>query len=115
MPDITAPRPVSGEPVATAWGDQVHDLLEGIQAGKVSLVFSNLADSAVVTVVFPRAYTAPPVVVLGMETGVSRAPVAKIVNGSITATQFQMQAQDTAGTVRTGTMPASWLAIGTPA
>lgn len=115
MPDITAARPVSGTPIETGWGDQVHDAIEGIQSGKGTSVFSNAADGSVVAVVFPRAYTAPPVVLVAPETSLSRAVVAKVVLNSITTTGFSFQGQDTGGGLRTGNLPCHWIAIGTPA
>jgi len=117
MPDLSATRPADAAPVATAWGQQVHDMLEGIQAGKGTLVYpGGTPDSTTLTVVFPRAYAVAPIVVVSVETGITRAIAAKLIAGTVTTTQFQVQAQHVAGTnVASSNLPFDWIAIGTPA
>lgn len=112
MPDITAARPTSGTPIETAWGDQMHDAVEGIQSGTVNAVFS-ANNNVPVAVVFPRAYAAAPVVVATGDTAVSVAIVAKVTG--ITTTGCTVQCQSTSGGSLTGTVKVGWIAIGTPA
>lgn len=110
MPDITATRPVSGQPIETSWGQQAHDLVEGIQSGRVDVGPFTGAASATAAVTFPRAYaTAPVSVVVTMASTVCQARVF-----SITATGFSIEAKRSDGGGST-TQPVMWLAIGTPA
>ena len=56
MPDIASARPVAGAPIETAWGTDMHDAVEGVQAGKANAVFS-AATAVAIDIVFPRAFT----------------------------------------------------------
>lgn len=112
MPDITAARPVSGAPVASAWGGQVHDLVEGVQAG-VATIPTITAGNGTVAVVFPRAYaSAPNVVVTAPGNSFFMAQV-----GQITPTGFTVYVRDLRD-AQAGTgsaLPCQWIAVGTPA
>jgi H-type lectin domain len=115
MPDITAPRPVSGEPVATAWGQQVHDMLEGLQWGTASIVVSGASNGTAV-VTFPRAYSAPPRVLLTCQSVSSNTQAhAWIASAGVTNTQVTVAAGRDDATTFSGTITVAWLAIGTPA
>jgi hypothetical protein len=51
MPDIAAARPVAGQPIETAWGQNVHDAVEGtptIIFGFGEVNFATFTDGAVV-------------------------------------------------------------------
>ena len=114
MPDITAGRPIAGAPIETAWGDQVHDAIEGLQAGFVDIAISGAA-SATALVTFPRAYSAPPIVVVAGNS-VTAGVVAKLSSTTPpTATAFTAVAQHVAGTSGTWTVRVYWMALGTPA
>lgn len=58
MPDITANKPTAGAPVESAWGGQVHDMLEGFQCGTVTLNISNDSKGEQV-ITLPRPYVGP--------------------------------------------------------
>ena len=111
MSDISSARPVSGQPVASAWGGEVHDQLEGIQAGIGTIAISAAAFGSI-AVVFPRAYAVPPIVVATLVVG-STAYYAVV--GAITPTGFTLYAVQRDNTSSTTTQTASWIAIGTPA
>jgi hypothetical protein len=111
MPDITATRPTSGTPIETAWGDQVHDAIEGIQAGTATVNIS-AAQSATVAVTFPRAYVTPPVVLVAQAANSNGYVVAV---GAITTTGCTLTASLRATGTGTAAIPVTWLAIGTPA
>lgn len=114
MPDIAASRPTSGAPVESAWGGQVHDALEGVQAG-VSAAITLAGTSPFtgqVNVVFPRAYTAPPVLVVGAVSG--SAINIRAMATAVTATGFTAVGYRDGGSAG-ATMTAHWVAVGTPA
>jgi len=108
MPDIAPPRPVSGSPIATAWGTAVHDAIEGMQAGAV-VVNVSAAGSGDLAVTFPRAFTAAPQVLISIVTTTS---VWYAVAHSVSATGFTYRAVHRDGTASTATLTANWLAIG---
>jgi len=108
MPDITAAKPAAGQPIETAWGTQVHDQIEGVQAGKASCTLS-AATSGTVAVTFPRAYTVAPIVVA---TAVLNGNVWANV-ASITTTGCTLIGRSP--TAATTTFDINWVAIGTPA
>ena len=112
MPDIAAVRPASGEPIASAWGTTVHDMLEGIQVGSVNVVFPSGSTGTDQVVTFPRAYTAPPRVFV--QTLIGSARYFAIVS-AVTATTCTVTATDKTNATSTATVPVQWLAIGTPA
>lgn len=68
MPDITAARPASGAPIETGWGDQMHDAIEGVQAGTVTIPSVTNAVAVQVTVTFPRPFSANPTIVTASST-----------------------------------------------
>jgi hypothetical protein len=111
MPDIGAARPVAGAPIETAWGQQAHDLIEGVQAGVGTVAFSNSSLSATFTITFPRPYLTPPIVLVSSQhvhytAATMTAPTTTSVTG-------QMRRGD--GSSQTGTLGFAWIAIGTPA
>lgn len=112
MSDIAAQRPAAGAPIESAWGGQVHDAVEGMQAGTV--VISGITSSAagVGTVVYPRPYATKPVVVIS---GPSNVVIAGSDPTTQTVTGFNISAKraDGSGTAYSGTF--SWIAIGTVA
>lgn len=115
MPDITASRPVSGTPIETAWGDQVHDMLEGMQVGTVSIVVSAASNGTAVAV-FPRAFTTAPRVLLTCQSVSSNTQAhAWVASAGVTATQVTIAAGRDDATTFSGTIVVAWLAIGTPA
>jgi len=115
MPDITATRPSSGAPIETAWGDQVHDMLEGIQHGSVVITLAS-ANSGTAVVTFPRAYTAAPRVFLTVAATFSNgASHAWVPAAGVTATQLNIATGRDDGTAASGSVTVNWLAIGTPA
>jgi len=110
MGDIAAQRPAAGAPIESAWGGQIHDALEGIQSGKVTIAGVTTATGVTVTVTFPRAYSAPPVIAVG-------SPSTQVGVGllNITATNFQMRAVRWDGSSSAYTGEYHWVAVGTPA
>ena len=110
MPDITAARPVSGASIETAWGTQVHDLIEGIQSGQAT---ANLSSSSAVdvTVTFPRAYTAPPAVMVCTSGTATYLASAK----TITTTSFVCSVFHRDATAATASAVFLWLAVGSAA
>lgn len=112
MPDLTPARPTSGTPIESSWGQQVHDAIEGIQAGTTNAVFSS-NNNVAVPVVFPRPYAVAPIVVATGDTAVSVAVVAKVA--AVTTTGFTVQCQSTSGGSLSGTVKVGWIAIGSPA
>lgn len=107
MPDLTPTRPASGEPVATSWGQAVHDAIEGIQAGSANVVWAASSISNSITVTFPRPFAAPPNVVVA--SGHAHYSVSVL---SITATNMAMQGRRTDGTSQSVTIACNWLAVG---
>jgi hypothetical protein len=115
MPDIVAGRPVSGQPIATAWGTEVHDQLEGIQVGTASIVVSGASNGTAV-VVFPRPYaTAPRVFATCQSVSSNTQAHAWIASAGVTPTQVTVAAGRDDATTFSGTIVVAWLAIGTPA
>lgn len=110
MGDITSTRPASGAPIATAWGAEVHDQIEGIQAGSAAVTFSGSTASNTVVVTFPRAYAAPPIVVVSLGVGAA----AWAVVSAVTATSVSLQGR-APSSIASGSFAVNWLAIGTPA
>jgi hypothetical protein len=111
MPDITAARPLSGASIESAWGGQVHDSIEGIQAGNDSTTTTG-ATSSSKAIVFPRPYTATPMILVSVGGG-SSAYVGAV--GSQTPTGFSFVGSRKDGANVGGGIPFYWLAIGTPA
>lgn len=113
MPDITATRPASGAAVESAWGAQVHDMLEGIQVGTVTISVAAAAlGTAVAT--FPRPYASAPRVLLTLQSVVSSGQAhAWIASAGITATQATVAAGRDDSTTFSGSLVVAWMAIGT--
>lgn len=112
MPDLTATRPVSGESVATLWGQQVHDAIEGLQAGSVTV---NVSASAFgeATVTFPRAYASAPALICSVGNSQS-AFYAQSPSQSATTAILRAVHRDGTSTTTSGIV-VHWIAIGTPA
>lgn len=111
MPDITATRPASAAVMESAWGQQVHDAIEGIQAGTATITLAAAA-TGTVTVTFPRAYSAPPTVVATHAGGGG----TYFVNvGPITATTVVLTGAHRAGSATSVSLAATWVAVGPPA
>lgn len=115
MPDIVAARPASGASIESAWGGQVHDLLEGIQAGKLTV---NVANTAVqgATITFPKPYASNPTLIMSCAGTYSSSSVhAFIANSgaSLTPTQCGIAVGRDDGVASSGTFIVHWLAIGT--
>jgi hypothetical protein len=108
MPDLVSTRPSSGQPIATAWGDEVHDALEGIQAGSALATGSGATGSVVVT--FPRPYAAAPVVVVSPQSS-SGLWLAAVTSTPTTCTIYTSKRDGSSVT----NLNVFWVAIGTPA
>ena len=109
MPDIAAARPAAGAVVESSWGQQVHDQVEGVQAGKASCSISASTAGTIVPVTFPRAYLVAPIVVAAVMQGAGVWAVAT----AVTTTGLSLQLRAAAST--TTTVDVGWVAIGTPA
>jgi len=107
--DITAARPVSGAPIETAWGDAVHDAIEGIQSGSVVVPVSANGSGDLV-VVFPRPFAAAPTVVASIN---STTAVWFCNAVSISATQCTIRVVHREFSTSTTNLAASWAAMGT--
>jgi predicted secreted protein len=114
MPDIAATRPAAGAVVESAWGQQVHDQVEGIQAGTVTAPLSASA-ATTVTVTFPRAYLAAPVVVASAIFINGQPSVLATIQSAPTTTSVVLRVWTATGANATGTYVIHWVAIGTPA
>jgi hypothetical protein len=111
VPDIAAARPVSGASIESAWGGQVHDSIEGVQAGTDSTTATG-ASTASKVVTFPRAYTGTPAIVVSVGGG-SSAYVGAVGGQGPTGFTFVGSRKDGANVG--GGIPFQWVAIGTPA
>lgn len=112
MPDISAARPIAGAPIETAWGDEIHDQLEGLQAGTVPLTVTAVARYDY-TLTFPRAYAAAPTVIVGVVGGNTNL-VGLVGLPSTTQVVIGVFRRDGAN-LTAGSVTITWLAIGTPA
>ena len=108
MPDISATRPATGAPIDTPWGQQVHDMLEGIQTGTVMVPVS-ASVSGTITVTFPRAYTAPPIGIVS--SGLNTYNASATTN----TTAIVIVLREVRETSATTSVLVHWMAIGTPA
>jgi hypothetical protein len=107
MPDIVASRPIAGQPIETAWGQQLHDAVEGIQTGQATITNAGAAAGST-PVVFPVPFAGIPRVV-GMPTGAST--VFACTASLVTTDGFTFAAiRVDAGTA--GTIVCDWIAIG---
>jgi len=111
--DIVAPRPAPGEAIASAWGGEVHDAIEGIQTGYVVVPATGSGvDVSTVVVTFPRAYTAPPTVVAGINAGTK---FYMVMVTATTATTVTLQTTRKDGATPLAATGVNWIAIGKPA
>jgi hypothetical protein len=103
--------PTAGEPIAEAWGDVVHDAVvaQDIQAGNGTVVWAASSISNNLTVIFPRPFAAPPIVVAS---GGHAHYSVSVVAGSITATQCVLQGRRTDGTSQSVSIVCPWVAYG---
>jgi hypothetical protein len=110
MAATAIPVPNSGEVVASSWGAAVAGAHNGIQSG-VATMPSAVAGNASLVVVFPRPFSAPPVVVVGSPgSSFFMAQVA-----GITATQCTLYVRDLRDAqAGTGVTTVQWVAIGLP-
>ena len=113
MPDITASRPVSGQPIETGWGDQVHDLIEGVQTGSLNITFAAGTTSPAVAITFPRAYITPPTVIVCLQA--SGALYYVDLETAPTTTGVTVRAAHRDATATSVTVICHWIAVGTPA
>lgn len=111
MPDIAATKPADGAPIDTAWGQQVHDAIEGIQSGSASVVFTASPTSAELTVTFPRAFIGGPIQVLITPHSENYAICLSQGTG-VTTANFKVKGRYIPGTNATVSMGFFWLAIG---
>ena len=110
MSDIAAQRPAAGAPIESAWGGQIHDALEGMQSGVVPFSGATQSVAASVPIVFPRAYSAPPLMLVTC----SSHRMAANATG-VTATGCTLSAQRLDGSAASATGTITWLSIGEPA
>jgi hypothetical protein len=113
MPDIAAARPTSGVTIETAWGQQVHDWVEGLQSGEVTITLGGanpFTGTAVVT--FPKAYQVPPALVVGARAASNMKLSSMALNVTTTGfTAVMFRDGGSAGAVAY----ATWIAVGKPA
>jgi len=114
MPDIAQSRPTAGAPIESAWGGAVHDAVEGVQSGTVQVPAPVSATSQSATVTFPRAYTAPPVVVVTPAMAAANRFLMATVN-TITTTGFGVLVTQKTDAAFATVTPVNWVAVGTPA
>ena len=115
MAATAIPIPNSGEVVASSWGAAVAGAHNGIQSGTVPVTVSG-AVSGFAAVVFPRPFSAPPVVIVAIgQLGAVATTRYYALAGSITALGFNayvQHADNTSGTA--AAQNVSWIAIGLP-
>jgi len=121
MPDITAARPVAGQPIETAWGDQMHDAMEGIPATgfviatAVGLVaVGNATSEALKTAVIdltPYGFTGAPRAFLTIDNGAFSYLFHSAV-AVINTTTLQIQVTRSDGLPFTGPIGCGWQVIG---
>ena len=110
MAATAIPIPNSGEVVASSWGAAVAGAHNGIQSGSVTVTAASGTGSA--AVVFPRPYSAPPMVVASVAMGPSFF-VAGV--GAVTATGFNAVVRDIRDAqAGSGAQTVQWVAIGLP-
>jgi allophanate hydrolase subunit 2 len=111
MPNLAVVKPQPGDEITSSWGTSVADSLNGIQSGVASVPIS-ASPQGTLTVTFPRAYSAAPVVALAQAANSGGYIVAV---GVVTATSMQITAATRAGQNATANITTMWIAIGTPA
>ena len=110
MGDIAAAKPTAGAPIDTAWGQQMHDAVEGIQYGSIATSLSSATVSGVVTITFPRPYAVPPAVIL--------TPIAAgglfhaDMETAPTTTGVAVRSAYRDNTAVSASVPIHWIAIG---
>jgi hypothetical protein len=111
VPDIVATRPADGAPVDVAWGQEVHDIAEGIQGGFVTCVWSAANLSAELVITFPRPFVARPNFAF-----TSHSPhytfAVPVGSGKVSATILTVQGRRADGTNATGSFSVEWIAFG---
>lgn len=106
MTDIAAARPVAGQPIETAWGQNVHDAIEGapvVTFGTVSIDLAAGIGTAVVQfgVVYATAH--------------SVTATARVSSDTVIVTTFGGSGADTGIRVANGgagPMIVEWIAVG---
>jgi hypothetical protein len=116
MAATAIPIPNSGEVVASSWGAAVAAAHNGIQAGQVPTTgvtgtFQNIQ------VTFPRPYSAPPIVVVGIGNGTAALTTARYyaLASVVTTTGFLatiQHADNLSAAIPQNVL--SWVAIGLP-
>jgi hypothetical protein len=113
VPDLTTTRPADAAPVATDWGQAIHDMLEGMQVGSVTVTVA-AASNATNTITFPRTYATPPRVFLAIQSAGSNTQTHTwIATAGITTTGATVAAGRDDATTFSGSIVVAWLAIGT--
>jgi hypothetical protein len=85
----------------------VHDAIEGIQVGIVTLTGATNGTSATAMVTFPRAFASPPQVILGLT-----SPLVGAAADQITATGFRALSRRLDGVATAFTGNYCWIAVG---
>jgi len=116
MPNIVAARPVAGQPIETAWGDQVHDAIEGLPTLQFGI--ANVpAGVGNVTVTLPaQINTALPYAILATvvrnaTTGDQFVCNADVVAPGLAVRIFMVNRSD--GGIPTGAEQIYWTVLGT--
>jgi hypothetical protein len=104
MPDIAAVRPVAGQPIETAWGQQVHDAIELVpKFQKGHLLVTSTGTSGEFSVTFSPAFAGEPVIIISpLHNSGGRAIVASVT--AITATGFTARLERTDASA----LPDTW-------
>ena len=104
-------RPISGNPIDSAWGQVAHDMAvaQDVQSGSFTLTHTAANLSNQLAVVFPRPFAAPPMVVMA---SVNFNYIATEAGNAATATGFTAQSKRVDGSAPTGTVVVQWIAIG---
>jgi hypothetical protein len=118
MPDIAANKPTAGAPIESAWGGEVHDILEALTTGttKYRLQFgtatvSYVPPSGTQTVNFPVAFAAGSVPLLFVNVNISSAQYYA-TGHSATNTSFSARVTHRDGAGSNSSVTVDWLAIG---
>ena len=111
MPDLTAGRPVAGQPIETAWGQQVHDAIElarRVERGVFSVPAGGTQGEFSVT--FGTAFATVPTVLLSP---VSPQPGTLLVASLtiVSTSGFTAEIEKTDGSTTPAT-PCYWIALG---
>lgn len=114
MSDIAAARPASGEPIASAWGGEVHDQLEGMQTGTLAVSASGTSGAAegVARVTFAKPYATPPIVFAVAQAFADANSYAFAMPEPATASVVDIYVRRVGGGAGPTTVNVNWLAIG---